>query len=41
MPLVTSRDPPDPDAIRRVAEKNQLPVDRVIQVSVLDPYFYR
>jgi len=34
-------DGPDPDAIRRVAEKNQLPVDRVIQVSVLDPYFYR
>ena len=34
-------DGPDPDAIRRVAEKNQLPVDRVIKVSVLDPYFYR
>lgn len=34
-------DGPSPDAIRRVAEKNGLPVDRITQVSVLDPYFYR
>jgi hypothetical protein len=34
-------DGPDPEAIRRVAGKNQLPIDRVTQVSVLDPYFYR
>ena len=34
-------DAPSPDAIRRVAEKNKLPVDRITQVSVLDPYFYR
>jgi hypothetical protein len=34
-------DAPDADAIRRTAEKNKLPVDRITQVSVLDPYFYR
>jgi hypothetical protein len=34
-------DGPDPEAIRRGAERNGLPVDRVSQVSVLDPYFYR
>ena len=34
-------DAPNPEAIRRVAEKNKLPVDKITQVSVLDPYFYR
>lgn len=34
-------DGPNPEAIRRVAEKNKLPVDTITQVSVLDPYFYR
>jgi hypothetical protein len=34
-------DGPDPEAIRRVAGKNQLPIDQVTPVSVLDPYFYR
>ena len=34
-------DAPDPDAIRKVAERNALPVDRITPVSVLDPYFYR
>ena len=34
-------DGPDPEAIRRTAEKNGLPVDRITKVSVLDPYFYR
>ena len=34
-------DAPSPEAIRRVAEKNKLPVDRITQVNVLDPYFYR
>jgi hypothetical protein len=34
-------DGPSPEAIRRSAEKNKLPVDRVTQVTVLDPYFYR
>ena len=34
-------DGPDPEAIRRAAERNGLPVDRITKVSVLDPYFYR
>ena len=33
-------DGPDPEAIRVVAERNGLPVDRVTAVTVLDPYFY-
>jgi hypothetical protein len=33
-------DAPDPEAVRRAADKNQLPVDRITRVSVLDPYFY-
>jgi hypothetical protein len=34
-------DGPTPEAIRRAAKRNGLPVDRIIQVTVLDPYFYR
>src|SRR3954452_11346097 len=34
-------DGPSPEAIRLVATKNGLPVDRITEVSVLDPYFYR
>jgi hypothetical protein len=34
-------DGPSPEAIRRAAEVNQLPVDRITEVRVLDPYFYR
>ena len=34
-------DGPDPDAIRRAAQANQLPIDRITEVRVLDPYFYR
>lgn len=34
-------DAPDAEAIRRAAERNSLPVDRIVEVSVLDPYFYR
>ena len=34
-------DGPSPEAIRRVAARNQLPVDEITQVQVLDPYFYR
>ena len=34
-------DAPSPDAIRKAAEKNGLPVDNIVEVSVLDPYFYR
>jgi hypothetical protein len=33
-------DGPDPEAIRRAAERNGLPVERITRVSVLDPYFY-
>jgi hypothetical protein len=33
-------DGPDPDAIRKAAERNGLPVDQITRVSVLDPYFY-
>jgi len=34
-------DGPTPEAIRKVAKRNDLPVDQITQVSVLDPYFYR
>jgi len=34
-------DAPDPEAIRRTAAHNSLPVDRITEVRVLDPYFYR
>ena len=33
-------DGPDPDAIRQAADRNALPLDRITQVTVLDPYFY-
>jgi hypothetical protein len=33
-------DGPSPDAIRRAATANGLPVDAVTEVQVLDPYFY-
>ena len=33
-------DAPSPEAIRKTAARNELPVDRIIQVRVLDPYFY-
>ena len=33
-------DAPLPEAIRRVARKNNLPVDSITEVRVLDPYFY-
>jgi hypothetical protein len=33
-------DGPDPEAIRRSAGWNNLPVDRITQVRVLDPYFH-
>lgn len=34
-------DGPSPDAIRRAATANHLPVNSITEVSVLDPYFYR
>lgn len=33
-------DAPTPEAIRRAAVRNELPVDQITRVSVLDPYFY-
>jgi len=33
-------DAPTPEAIRRVAQRNELPVDRITEVRVLNPYFY-
>ena len=33
-------DAPTPQAIRKTAARNDLPVDQITQVQVLDPYFY-
>jgi len=33
-------DGPTPEAIRKTAARNELPVDQITQVSVLDPYLY-
>ena len=33
-------DSPSPEAIRLTAKANGLPVDRIVEVSVLDPYAY-
>jgi len=33
-------DAPSPEAIRKTAALNELPVDQITQVRVLDPYFY-
>ena len=33
-------DAPSPEAIRRAARRNNLPVDKITEVRVLDPYFY-
>ena len=34
-------DAPSEEAIRKAAKKNGLPVDKITEVSVLDPYFYK
>jgi hypothetical protein len=34
-------DAPNPEAIRKAARLNQLPVSAITPVRVLDPYFYR
>ena len=31
---------PSPDSVRRTAERNSLPVDRIAEVRALDPYFH-
>lgn len=33
-------DAPSPEAIRNTARTNSLPVNRITEVRVLDPYFY-
>jgi hypothetical protein len=33
-------DGPSPEAIRKTAARNHLPVDRITEVRVLDPYSY-
>jgi Protein of unknown function (DUF4242) len=33
-------DGPDPEAIRKAASRNGLPVEGITEVRVLDPYFY-
>lgn len=34
-------DGPSPEAIRKAAGKNKQPVDRITEVRILDPYFYK
>ena len=34
-------DGPTPESIRDVAKKNCLPIDKITEVRVLDPYFHR
>ena len=34
-------DGPSAEAIRQAPEPNQLPLDRITEVRVLDPYFHR
>ena len=31
---------PSPEAIRRTAQRNNLPLDRITKVRVFDPYFH-
>jgi predicted amidohydrolase YtcJ len=33
-------DAPTPEAIRKAADRNGLPVERITEVRVLDPYFH-
>ena len=33
-------DAPSPEAVRKSASRNELPVDQITEVRVLDPYFY-
>jgi len=34
-------DAPNPEAIRKTASQLNLPIERITEVTVLDPYFYR
>ena len=33
-------DGPSPEAIRKAADRNGLPIERITEVRVLDPYFH-
>lgn len=33
-------DGPSPEAIRQAARRSNLPIDRITEVRILDPYFY-
>jgi hypothetical protein len=33
-------DAPSPEAVRRAAKRNNLPIDKITEVRVLDPYFH-
>ena len=33
-------DAPTPEAVRRAAQRNAWPIDRITEVRVFDPYFY-
>lgn len=32
---------PSPEAVRRAADRSQLPITQITQIQVLHPYFYR
>jgi Nickel responsive protein SCO4226-like len=34
-------DAPSPEAVRKAAGKNKFPIDKITEVRVLDPYFYK
>jgi hypothetical protein len=34
-------DGPTPEAVRRAAIRSRLPISQIIEVRVLDPYFYK
>jgi uncharacterized protein DUF4242 len=34
-------DGPTPEAVRRAASRNKLPISQITEVRVLDPYFHR
>lgn len=33
-------DAPTPEAVRKAASRNSLPIEKITEVNVLDPYFY-
>ena len=34
-------DGPNPESIRKAAQRTKIPVDKITEVQVLDPYFFR